>query len=92
MDVRACEVAIVAVTTLLVIGYLLPSLVAIARGHQSWWEIVAFNLLLSWTVLGWVFALIWSLTTPRWQSTVTFSERFHGEDGAELPRQRSTRQ
>ena len=74
-----------AVTILLVIGYLLPSFVAIARGHQSWWEIVAFNLLLSWTVLGWVFALIWSLTTPRWQSTVSLSGRFHGQEESELP-------
>jgi hypothetical protein len=75
-----------AVTILLGLGYLLPSFVAIARGHQSWWAIVAFNLLLSWTVLGWVFALIWSLTTPRWEIAVTLRERFHGEGDADLPR------
>jgi hypothetical protein len=77
-------------TILLIIGYLLPSFVAIARGHQSWWAIVTFNLLLSWTVLGWAFALIWSLTTPHWQSAASLSERFHRDEESELPRQRFT--
>lgn len=67
-----------AVTIALVLGYWLPSFVAFTRGHQNWWAIVAFNLLLGWTVLGWVFALFWSLTTPRWETTVTLRERFHG--------------
>jgi hypothetical protein len=42
----------------LVLTYLLPSLVAIARGHRSWFEIITCNLLLGWTVLGWLVALV----------------------------------
>jgi hypothetical protein len=76
------------VTISLIIGYWLPSFVAVARGHQSWWVIVMFNLSLGWTVLGWIFALVWSLTTPRWETTVTLREHFHGEDNSELPRER----
>jgi len=34
------------VTIPLVLVYLLPSFLAIVRGHQSWWAIVALNLLL----------------------------------------------
>jgi hypothetical protein len=82
-----------AVTIAIVLGYWLPSFMAFARGHQNWWAIVAFNLLLGWTVLGWVFALFWSLTTPRWETTVTLREHFHsggqGENESELPGQRS---
>jgi T4 superinfection immunity protein len=84
-----------AVTIPLVIGYWLPSFVAIARGHQSWWAIVALNLFLGWTVLGWIFALVWSLTALRGETAVTLRERFHGggkgEDARLSPNQRERR-
>jgi hypothetical protein len=79
-----------AAVTLLLLAYFLPALMAIARRHQSWFEIVSINLFLGWTVLGWIFALIWSLTAPRWQSAVIVSERFHGSDELELAHQRFT--
>jgi hypothetical protein len=60
----------VVVTFLLVLAYFLPSLVAFARGHQSWLEIVTCNLLLGWTLLGWIAAFVWSLTVARWEATV----------------------
>lgn len=68
------------ITIPLMLIYLLPSVSAIVRGHQSWWAIVALNLLLGWTVIGWIAALIWSLTAPRWQTTIVVTEHFHGED------------
>jgi len=74
------------VTILLVIGYWMPSFLAIVRGHQSWWAIVAFNLFLGWTIVGWIFALVWSLTMPRWHSAVSVSNRFHGDVEAESAR------
>jgi hypothetical protein len=76
----------VAVTLLLVLAYFLPSLVAVVRGHQSSLEIVTCNLLLGWTVLGWVVAFIWSLTAARWEATVVVKERFHSVHDAEVPR------
>lgn len=49
-------------------AYLLPTLVAMQRGHAQSAAIFALNLLLGWTVLGWVAALVWSLTLgPRRQ-------------------------
>jgi len=42
--------------------YLVPSFIAGARKHRSGMAIVALNILLGWTFLGWVGALIWSLT------------------------------
>ena len=45
--------------------YFIPSVVAGMRSHHQTWPIVALNLLLGWTLLGWVAALVWSLTaTP----------------------------
>jgi hypothetical protein len=43
-------------------GYFLPTLLAVIRLHRSVWAIVAVNVLLGWTVIGWLWALIWSLT------------------------------
>ena len=45
--------------------YLLPSVVAAIRRHPSGGAIFILNLLLGWTVLGWVVALIWSATGER---------------------------
>lgn len=42
--------------------YLIPSIVAYKRAHLSFGAIAAFNILLGWTFVGWVFALVWSLT------------------------------
>lgn len=42
--------------------YFLPTIVAGVRGHQSMAAIVVLNLLLGWTMIGWLVALIWSLS------------------------------
>lgn len=49
----------------LIIGYFLPTFVSIAREHHQKPAIIALNLLLGWTVLGWIGALVWSLTAVR---------------------------
>lgn len=48
-----------------VLLYLLPSVIAASRKHRNREAIAALNLLLGWTGLGWVAALIWALTVPR---------------------------
>jgi hypothetical protein len=79
------------ITILLVLAYLLPSFLAIVRGHQSRFEIVALDLLLGWTVLGWIFAFIWSLTAPCWENIAVSRERFRSEqDETEQLRRRFT--
>ncbi len=41
--------------------YFLPSLVAFLRQHKNRLAIFLLNLLLGWTVLGWVVSLVWSV-------------------------------
>jgi hypothetical protein len=44
--------------------YFVPSVVAFVRAHHNKWAIFALNLLLGWTFLGWIGALVWSFTRP----------------------------
>lgn len=39
----------------------LPSIIAAARKHPKLLAIFLINLFLSWTVVGWIGALVWSL-------------------------------
>lgn len=42
--------------------YFLPTFIVAWRNHQNSVAIAVLNLLLGWTLLGWVAALVWSLT------------------------------
>ena len=50
------------VMILLALLHFLPTLIALLRGHHNGFAIFLTNLLLGWTVIGWVIALIWSFT------------------------------
>jgi len=41
--------------------YFLPTLIAFIRQHKNKLAISLLNLLLGWTVLGWVISLVWSV-------------------------------
>ena len=45
-----------------VLIYFLPFSVAIIRNHNDWLAITVLDLLLGWTVVGWLVALIWACT------------------------------
>ncbi len=45
--------------TILVLLYFLPSIVG--RNKQDFTAIFVLNLLLGWTVVGWIVALVWAL-------------------------------
>lgn len=45
--------------------YLLPTFVAVIRGHGSWPAIAVLNILLGLTGICWIIALIWSFTEVR---------------------------
>ena len=47
------------------IGYIIPCLIAWDRGHQDQRKIWIVTILLGWTGVGWLIALIWSLNGPR---------------------------
>ena len=56
------EVLLGAVYVILLIGiYFLPSIVAIYRRHVNFTAIFILNLFLGFTLLGWVFALVWAV-------------------------------
>jgi hypothetical protein len=41
--------------------YFLPSIIAAARSKRDLVSILVLNLLLGWTAVGWVVALVWAL-------------------------------
>ena len=46
----------------LVVMYFVPAFIAVLRGHHNAGAIFVLNLLLGWTMLGWVVALVWAAT------------------------------
>lgn len=51
------------VVLLLLTFYFLPFLIALMRGRSNTGAILVLNLLLGWTLVGWVVALVWALST-----------------------------
>lgn len=52
-------------------AYMAPCLIAGFRQHHQTLAITALNILLGWTVLGWIASLVWALTATRkeWQDS-----------------------
>ncbi len=46
-------------------GYLLPWAIAAVRGNANTWPVFWINLLLGWTVIGWIVALVMSIREHR---------------------------
>lgn len=46
----------------MIIGYLLPGIIASGRGHLNAGAIWVLTIVLGWTGLGWIAALVWSFT------------------------------
>lgn len=42
--------------------YLIPTIIAFARGHDSKWGIGVLNIVLGWSLVFWVVTLIWALS------------------------------
>ena len=49
------------VISVLSIGYLLPTGIAVGRKRSNTGAICVLNLFLGWTLIGWVIALIWAV-------------------------------
>ena len=62
-------VLVVVALALALAAYFLPSIVAAARKHRNTTAIFFLNLLLGWSVIGWVGALVWALAN-RYSATV----------------------
>lgn len=50
--------------------YMLPSIAALVRKQPNATGIIILNLLLGWTVLGWIAALIWAVQDVKEEKTV----------------------
>jgi len=71
-------------TALFLFVYFLPAIVGFCRKHHESWHIFALNLLLGWTVVGWIIAMVWAATRVQRLSGSTLSHR------AEMRHMRST--
>lgn len=60
--VSTAAVVVASVLTVVTGLYLLPWLIAVVRGKSNVWSIFAVNLLLGWTVVGWIVALVMSVS------------------------------
>ncbi|HAN96991.1 MAG TPA: hypothetical protein DCQ98_05955 [Planctomycetaceae bacterium] len=68
---------LIGVLVLGLLAYLAPSVTAAKRDHPRWASIVLLNLLLGWTVLGWIIAMAWAIR-PR--SSGSETSRSPGDD------------
>ncbi len=50
------------------LGYFLPVIIALKRDHHQTTAIFGLNLLLGWTLIGWVVSLVWALTAVKTES------------------------
>ncbi|HWB93903.1 MAG TPA: superinfection immunity protein [Puia sp.] len=53
------------ITFLLLFPYFLPTIVAVVRRKSSAVGVFLLNLFLGWTLIGWIGALIWALSSDR---------------------------
>jgi len=76
-------IAAALIIALMIAAYLLPAIIAAIRGHASAWGIFALNLLLGWSGIVWIIALIWALSNKghaHYQTVVV--NNHHGEGSA----------
>ena len=62
---RPVSAVVAIVVALLTGGYMLPWAIAALRGTANTWTVFWVNLLLGWTVIGWVVALVMSIREHR---------------------------
>ena len=51
--------------------YFAPGIIAKIRGHHNYNAILALNLFLGWTLLGWVIAFVWAYTQVKMYRPMT---------------------
>ena len=50
------------VVAIILLVYFIPAIVASKRGHPQSLAIFVLNLLMGWTAIGWVVAIVWACT------------------------------
>ena len=59
---------------ILLIAYFIPTIMALVRSHNSKLAIIVVNILFGWTVIGWIWAFIWSLTGNKQPQIIVINE------------------
>ena len=67
---KAVKMIVALFVVVLSLGYFLPAMVAWTNGRANTSAIFALNLLLGWTLIGWVVALVWAMTNAPAQNAV----------------------
>lgn len=62
---RPVSAVLAIVVAVLTGGYMLPWAIAALRGNANTWRVFWVNLLLGWTVIGWIVALVMSIREHR---------------------------
>lgn len=62
---RVVSAPVAIIVAILSAGYMLPWAIAAVRGTRNAWTVFWVNLLLGWTVVGWVVALVMSIREHR---------------------------
>jgi len=62
---RPVHTIVAIIVAILSAGYMLPWAIAAYRGSANVWAVFWVNLLLGWTVVGWIVALVMSLRDHR---------------------------
>lgn len=68
---KAAEFATLSLFVGIPVVYLMPWINAYMRGHRNTTSILAVNVFLGWTLVGWVLALAWSYKVPEAEPTAT---------------------
>ncbi len=58
---RPVSALVAIIVAILSAGYMLPWMIAALRGKSNHWGVFWVNLLLGWTVIGWLAALVMSV-------------------------------
>jgi len=70
----------------LAVIYFIPAIVASSRGHSQAGAIWVLNILLGWTLIGWVGALVWACTNSAPQQVVVTQPQTYAPPSPAAPR------
>jgi len=60
---QTITVIVIIIATL--VGYSIPSIIAVQDKKRNRSAIIALNMLAGWTLVGWIVALVWALTKEK---------------------------
>jgi cation transporter-like permease len=52
------------------IAYFVPSMIALGRRHPKKGQIILVNVLLGWSLVGWIVSLVWAFSSPQPPQTI----------------------